>query len=298
MLDILLHLPLHAAATLLYAVLGLYFFYTRWYQNTAQDATHNASHTPSTAVSTRTTRTTHTMRNWERASIALALAVHGVALYTGLFGANSLHFSFSYAISSMLWLAALFYWLESFRLRMDGLQAVILPLAAISSALPLYFPHLRQIEHADTWGFKVHFLVAMLAYGLFTLAALHAVFMSIIERRLHRGVLSQRLASLPPILAMEASLFRIIWLAFSLLTLTLASGFFFSEQLFSRAATFDHKTVFALAAWLVFAALLLGRHAYGWRGRTALRWTLSGFFILLIAYVGSRFVFEVLLGRL
>ena len=48
---------------------------------------------------------------------------------------------------------------------------------------------------------------------------------------------------------------------------------------------------------LTLAALLVGRHFYGWRGRTALRWTLVGFVLLLLAYVGSRFVLEVVLGR-
>jgi ABC-type transport system involved in multi-copper enzyme maturation permease subunit len=82
-----------------------------------------------------------------------------------------------------------------------------------------------------------------------------------------------------------------------MLTLTLATGIVFSETLFGRAMRFDHKTLFATLSWVTFAALLAGRHLYGWRGRTALRWTLSGFVLLILAYVGSRFVLEVVLGR-
>ncbi len=67
--------------------------------------------------------------------------------------------------------------------------------------------------------------------------------------------------------------------------------------MFGRALRFDHKTLFALLSWIAFGALLVGRHFYGWRGRTALRWTLGGFVLLLLAYVGSRFVLEVVLGR-
>ena len=84
---------------------------------------------------------------------------------------------------------------------------------------------------------------------------------------------------------------------FILLTATLVSGIFFSEQLFGRPLRFDHKTVFAIASWIVFAGLLLGRMVFGWRGRTALRWTLTGFAMLMLAYVGSHFVLEVLLQR-
>ena len=96
---------------------------------------------------------------------------------------------------------------------------------------------------------------------------------------------------------MERLLFRLIHIAFVLLTLTLISGIFFSEALFGKALTFNHKTVFAIVSWLIFAALLLGRHLRGWRGKVALRWTLSGFVALLLAYVGTRFVLEVILGR-
>ena len=86
-------------------------------------------------------------------------------------------------------------------------------------------------------------------------------------------------------------------LGFVLLTLTLATGIVYSESIFGQAIPFTHKTVFAIASWLIFAALLTGRYLRGWRGRAALRWTLAGFVSLLLAYVGSRFVMEVILHR-
>ena len=88
-------------------------------------------------------------------------------------------------------------------------------------------------------------------------------------------------ASMPPLLTMESMLFRLIALGFALLTLTLASGAIYSETLFGQAMKFNHKTLFAIISWLIFAALLCGRYLYGWRGRQALRWTLSGFASLL-----------------
>ena len=96
---------------------------------------------------------------------------------------------------------------------------------------------------------------------------------------------------------MESLLFQLIHVAFALLTLAVASGILFSEALFGKALTVNHKTVFAVLSWLIFAALLVGRHLRGWRGRFALRWTLAGFAALLLAYVGTRFVLEVILGR-
>src|SRR5437667_617 len=128
-------------------------------------------------------------------------------------------------------------------------------------------------------------------------AAILAPLMTLMERRLHGGALAGPLAALPPLLTMERLLFQILLAGFVFLTLTLATGIAFSETLFGRAMKFDHKTVFAVASWLIFAALLAGRYLYGWRGRVALRWTLVGFVALLLAYVGSRFVLEVILRR-
>ena len=106
------------------------------------------------------------------------------------------------------------------------------------------------------------------------------------------------LASLPPLLTMEKLLFRMLLIGFVLLSVTVGSGLFFSEQLFGKPFAIDHKTLFAFASWAIFATLLVGRHAWGWRGKRALRWTLAGFALLVLAYVGSRFVAEVVLGRI
>lgn len=280
MLDILLHLVPPIAACLLYAALGFHFWHTRW--RPAGDKV--LAPLP--------------MQAWERGAIFVALVLQGIDVYDGLFGAGDMRFSFSYALSLMLWLAVLIYWLESFQSRMDGLQPMVLPLAALCAALPTLFPQVHLIAHADALGFKLHFLAAMLSYSLFTLSALHAVFMGFVERKLHHREFSKQLASLPPLLTMETLLFRMIVIAFCLLTLTLASGLLFSEAIFGKAVPIAHKTFFAFAAWAIFAALLIGRRVYGWRGRIALRWTLTGFLLLLLAYVGSRFVSEVLLGRI
>ena len=279
MLDILLHLLPSIVACLLYAALGIHFWHTRW----------RVTGKPLDPLP---------MQAWERTAIFLALALHGISLYEGVFGSGSMRFSFSLALSLMLWLAVFIYWLESFRSRMDGLQPMVLPLAATCAALPVAFPQVHQIAHADAWGFKLHFLTAMLAYSLFTLSALHAVFMGLVGRKLHQRELTAQLASLPPILTMETLLFRMVAIAFSLLTVALGSGLMFSEAIFGKAAPIDHKTLFAFTSWGIFAALLIGRHVYGWRGRIALRWTLTGFLVLLLAYIGSRFVSEVLLGRI
>lgn len=277
--DIVMQLLPHILATALYGGLGYHFWRTRWCEGENQ-------------------RVSCPMQTWERLGIACALVPHAAGLAEAIFTPEGMRFSFALALSLMMWLAALIYWLESFMARMEGMQPMILPLAAASAALPLVFQETHVIAHAQSLGFRLHFLAAMLAYSLFTLSALHAVFMGFTERALHQHALTRSLASLPPLLTMERLLFRMLGLGFALLTVAVGSGVFFSEQLFGKPFSLDHKTVFALASWALFAVLLVGRHIWGWRGKRALRLTLSGFALLILAYIGSRFVAEVILGRI
>jgi ABC-type uncharacterized transport system permease subunit len=266
---------LYGAAFLLYAALAFHFWRTRWRGVPA----------PRFAP-------------WERIAILAPLALHTWLVYDMLF-APELRFGFGQALSMMLWLAVAIYWVESRFLGLEGMQAPVLALAAVCVPLPALFPGLPSPSSASAHSaeLRMHLALAMIAYGMFTIAALHALLMTLMERRLHGGAIAGPLAALPPLLTMERLLFRVILAGFAFLTLTLATGIAFSETLIGKAMRFDHKTVFAVASWIIFAALLAGRYLYGWRGRTALRWTLAGFIALLLAYVGSRFVLEVILHR-
>lgn len=228
----------------------------------------------------------------------MPLALHGWLLVAAIFIAPELRFGFAQALSAMLWLGVVIYWIESLFLRLDGFEPLILPLAALAAPLPAIFPGIPS-AYAATAGFKLHLALAMVAYSLFTMAMLHAVLMAFVESRLHRVQRGDAglLARLPPLLTQERVLFHTIAAAFVMLTLTLVTGLAFSEALFGRALRFDHKTLFAILSWATFAVLLVGRHFRGWRGRTALRMTIAGFVLLVLAYIGSRFVVEVMLGR-
>ncbi|WP_153076271.1 cytochrome C assembly family protein [Paraburkholderia bonniea] len=245
-----------------------------------------------------------------RVMLLVALLAHGVLLHVTIFPQNAMVFGFAFALSAMLWLGVGIYWIESFFFPLDGLRLLVLPLACIAALLPLAFGGTRVLSYSAAPLFKLHFLIANIAYGLFAIAALHAVLMLLVERRLHamrggalqqqgaaagNGWLASWLDTLPPLLTLEKLLFRLIGAGFVLLTLTLLSGILFNEQLVGRALVLDHKTVFAILSWLMFGALLTARKVSGWRGRAALRWVLVSFVALLFAYVGSRFVFEVLM---
>ena len=273
---------LYGVCTALYALLAAYFWKRHWVTREAP-AVGMAEH-----------------RGMEHAALLVPLALHAWLLTGSLLRADGLYLGVGDALSLILWLTVLIYGLASLHYRLDGLHALVLPAAAVAVLLPVVFPSLRALPNTETGAFKAHLLISMLAYSLFTMASLHVMLMAIIERRLHGsdgGALPPVLRNMPPLLTLEKLLFRIIAAGFVLLTLTIASGVLFSEELFGKPARFNHKTVFGVLSWLIFAALLGGRWFYGCRGRTAVRWTLAGFLMLVLAYIGSKFVLEVVLGR-
>jgi len=239
------------------------------------------------------------MRAWERAAILLPLALHAWLLYAELFASSELRLGFAFALSGMLWIAVLIYWVESFFYALDALQVPALAFAAITSPLPAVFPGRIAIQYAGSAEFVLHVALGMLAYGILVVAILHVGLMALVERNLHRPGHSAliRLPGFPPLLTLERMLFGMIVLAFILFTFTLGMGVAFSESIYGKAFRFDHKTLFSLLTWATLAMLLAGRYAWGWRGRTALLWVMAAFMFLMLAYVGKSFVLEVILGR-
>jgi ABC-type uncharacterized transport system permease subunit len=233
---------------------------------------------------------------------ALAWLLHGATLCFDLVAPGALRIGFASMLSSALWVSVGAYWFENRNYALDGLRRLIMPSAAAVLLLAWIFPGGVVPLDGRSELFGWHIAIAVLAYSTLTIAAFHAVLMALQESRLHTrgergGFLGAALDQLPALLTMERLLFRLIGFGFILLSLTVLSGIVFSEQLFGKALTWDHKSAFTLLSWLLFAALLAGRRFRGWRGRTALSFTLAGFATLMLAYVGSRFVLEVVLHR-
>ncbi|HEX6794644.1 MAG TPA: cytochrome c biogenesis protein CcsA [Casimicrobiaceae bacterium] len=231
------------------------------------------------------------------ALLALALILHAAAISRAIVGPGGLDLSFVNALSLVAGLAVLAAWLTGVLRTLPGVAAVVLPVAAVCALLPplAASPH-RVAFVGDPWA-AAHIGIALVAYALFVVVALQALVMTGLEKRLHRGPPGAAAGATPPLLTLERYMFRLLTVGFVLLTLTLASGMLFSEELFGTPATLTNKIVFTVAGWAAFAVLLFGRWRYGWRGRTALKWILAGTLLLVLGYLGSKFVREVVLGH-
>ena len=240
-----------------------------------------------------------------RVGLLAALIIHGTGLLLAIILPQGLHIGWALALSAGLWLGMVVFWFESLYLRLDSLLLILLPTAALVSLITALFPEGIIVHHADNDWLRVHLLIALAAYGLSGVAAMHAILITVLDRQLHRPVQAigqqnswyRALDSMPPLMVQETLLFRLIRFAFIVLTLTVLTGIAVSLRVDNQLVPLDHKTLFTLLSWLTFGALLIGRRLRGWRGRTALRWTLAGFCLLLLAYTGSRFVLDVILQR-
>lgn len=239
------------------------------------------------------------------AFLVSGLMLQAVGLQQAMLGqTDGLHVGWALALSAAIWLGMLIFWLENFLMKLDGLLLILLPAAALAAVLGGIFPNGRIVPHGDSQWLRMHLIIALCAYGIIAVATLHALFMAALDRQLHRpsdndtrrGLVGRALDTLPPLLTQERLLFRIIGIGFVVLTLTVITGAIVSMQALGVLFPLDHKTIFTLLAWLTFGGLLVGRRTRGWRGRTALRWTLVGFAFVLLAYSGTRFVLDVLLN--
>ncbi len=235
--------------------------------------------------------------------LLIPILLHAAALSESIVPAHTLYLGWALALSAAIWLGLVVFWLQSLVLRVQGLLLILLPGAVVACLLAALFPQGHIVPHANSEWLRIHLLIALTAYGLISVAALNAVFMAALDRQLHkpvegvgrRALLERALDSMPPLLVQEQLLFQLIAIGFGVLTLTVATGIVVSLLLSAQVLPFDHKTVFTLLSWVTFGGLLWGRHTQGWRGQLALRWTLTGFAFVLLAYTGSRFVMDVIL---
>jgi ABC-type uncharacterized transport system permease subunit len=233
-----------------------------------------------------------------RASLVVAWVAHALAigidtsgLGTDVIGAR---FGFAPALSVTLWLVIAVYLIESRWLPLTGVRRSLSALGAIAVVLALVFPGELRPQLVSRWA-PLHWVMGIASYGLFGAAVLHAAMLNRADKQMRH--LPQLAASRPapmglPLLRLERLTFRFVGAGFVVLSAAIVFGWWFTTTWH-----WDHKATLSVLSWLVFAGLLLGRRVFGWRGPHATRWLYAGAGLLLLAYVGSRFVFEVVLHR-
>ncbi len=230
-----------------------------------------------------------------RALIGLGIAAHGMALAQQMIVPSGYHFSF-FKITSLFFCAANFLLLcSALGKPLHNLFIVVLPLSIATLLASLFVEETTGIVPLRvTQDVFWHIILSILAYSTMIIATMQAILLAFQDHKIRHKHPSGWIRHLPPLLTMEALLFELLWVGQGLLTLVIVTGAFHVEDL--REQHLHHKIVFTMVAWVIYAILLGGRHFLGWRGTSAIRWTLSGFGSLLLAYLGSKLVLNMILA--
>jgi ABC-type uncharacterized transport system permease subunit len=220
---------------------------------------------------------------------ALGVIFHAITLYQSMVSPLGVDFGF-YKISSMI---ALFFSIllvgSAYNKATENLLLALLPVSVITVILAHYFSTDVQPKQYGT-GILSHIVLSILAYSVMTISATHAVLILLQDRRLKSHKPRGIAWGLPPLQTMERLLWEMLVVGMVSLTLAILTGFFYIEDLFAQHLF--QKTLLTLLSWVTYAVLLIGHVKNGWRGRTAASWTLSAFAILIIAFMGTKFMFE------
>ncbi|WKD51227.1 cytochrome C assembly family protein [Microbulbifer spongiae] len=227
--------------------------------------------------------------------LAAALTAHGISLVHTLFSPLGYRFDLLAMLSLVTWVVNLLLLVLAARRPLTLLILIFAPIGAITEFAASHTWGTATLHGQLSAGIAVHALLSISAYSLLTLATLQAISLYYMNQQLHkhRPVGAARL--LPPLQSMESLLFGLITFGQLLLTASLVTGFVFVGNLFEQGPM--HKTVLSIVAWILYSILLWGHWQRGWRGNTAVRWTLSAFAALMLAYFGSKLVLEVILQR-
>ena len=231
-----------------------------------------------------------------RISLVVGWIAHALAITVDVAGIGSddvaARFGFAPALSMTIWLVLAVYVVESRFVPLPGVRRTLALLGIAVVVLAWLFPGEVRPQAPSRWA-PLHWILGIASYGLFGAAVLHAAMLGRAERQMRPDPGAPRvIAKGMPLLQLERLTFRFVTLGFIVLSAAILLGAWSANPW-----RWDHKAVFSILGWLVFAGLLAGRQAFGWRGSTATRFVYGGAVLLLLAYVGSRFVLEVLLHR-
>lgn len=224
-----------------------------------------------------------------------ALLLHALIVWKIAFQSGGVDLGF-FKIAALLFLVINLACITSLTRRpLQNLLIALFPLSALAVLVSTFAPDTAPVRQQLSGGILLHISSSILAYAVLTLAAIQAAVLALQDHQLKHRHTRGIIQILPPLQLMEAMLFELLWIGVALLTIAIISGGVFVDDIFAQHLV--HKTALTIAAWLLFTTLLWGHYQLGWRSKTAVRLTLTGFALLMLAFFGSKLVLELILQR-
>ncbi len=227
--------------------------------------------------------------------VAIGIITHALLIYNHVFS-QGVDLNFANSTLLLSWIIVLIYFLLNNKSKYQGLEIfTLIPALIIVLVFPLIQPNHQSVQYYSISA-SIHIIIAMIGYGLLAFGSIFSLFLLLFEKSLHAETKnSSMISSSEPLLDVESKLFQIYWVGLAFLTFTLFSSLFFSNYLFGQSLDWNHKTIFTILAWLSYALVLFGRVQFGWRGKKSIAISLLAFAFLILAYLGTKFVTEIVL---
>lgn len=228
-------------------------------------------------------------------TLTIGLMLHGYVLHNNMLTTNGVNYDVfnlvSFTSGLMLFLSVLY---STYR-PVYALNLLGTPVAAIGLILGFSFSQVAKFNGEHALGLDIHIILSLSAYAVLLMATIQAVMMWLQNRELKNKKKRLWVNLLPPFQVMESLLFDMLMTGFVILTAALGLGFFMVDNFLQQHLA--HKTVFSIISWIIYGALLIGHVKFGWRGQKAINFTIAGFALLAVGFIGSKFVLEMILGR-
>lgn len=231
------------------------------------------------------------------AAATIAIVLHAMILNKDIISGNAFNLAFTNMVSLVAWVIAVLFLVAIVNKPAVNLGAIVMPLGALTVGTRWIWPGSHLLSPETSSLQVTHIIISLIAYSLLSLAAVQSIVLLFQESRLHQKQPGHFIRALPPIETMETLMLHMVVVGFVLLTATIVSGIFFSEETFGQPFRLNHHVVLSLAAWIVYAIFLFGHWRFGWRGRTAVKWVFGGGVLLALGYFGTKFIIEIVLKR-
>jgi ABC-type uncharacterized transport system permease subunit len=228
-----------------------------------------------------------------RLLLFIAVMTHSAQLYRIMLTPNGIDWGLLTSMSFSVLLMSVLLLILGVRRLPPMLCLLICPGAVVSILLTTFLDGQYVIKNYLGVALETHIFLSFIAYALLALAFIQSMVFALQHYFLRHKLAMQLPRWLLPLQSMETLLFDWIGLGWVFLTASIVTGLLFVDNFMAQHVA--HKTFFSICAWLIFSALWLGRWRFGWQGVTAVKGTSMGFLLLVIGFLGSKFVLEVLL---
>ncbi|MFW8589225.1 cytochrome C assembly family protein [Glaciecola sp. 2405UD65-10] len=234
------------------------------------------------------------LAKYAQLSLMLGLISHLGLLILQTSNSNGEQLSLSFVTAMLAWLVTLTIFITHKFIKNLLFIPVVCFVSALFISIDMLVPATTGITVNMSLPMILHILLSLMAFGVLSISTLYACQLAYINYQLKHKKRIMLSGTLPPLMAVENILYKLMTYGSILLFVALATGFIFVENMLADG--YGHKTVLSSLSLVCFVACIVLHKIFGLRARVAITLNIIGLSLLALGYFGSRLVKELLLN--